>query len=225
MSAEEPPNQPTIERIRELLTATWERASGAAGGSLGSAEEALNRAVDKAVAARFEVPDAEALQRALEAKGSVDDSIASSKAVAAVVAGLLARFGALRRIPGIAGRSNAWVAGAMLAGNRVRKTVSRGLREVQVLASYIAGRAAREGVELDDRLLRAITVAVYLDPSKRVDLRYRGTRAGAALAGQWTVSALRSGPAPASTVRSWVGAVDELRFAEIAADWQQHSSD
>jgi hypothetical protein len=35
------PNQPTIERIRELLAASWERASELAGGSLGRADDVL----------------------------------------------------------------------------------------------------------------------------------------------------------------------------------------
>jgi len=217
------PDQPTIERIRELLAASWERASGLAGGSLGRADDVLNRAVDRAVAARFEVPDAEAVQNALEMKESVDSSVASSKAVMAIVAGLVARFGALKRIPALAGRSNAWLAGAMIAGNRARVAVGRGLREVQVLASYLAGRSAREGVELDDRLLRAITVAVYVDPTKKVDLRYRGKRAGAALAGQWTSNALRSGPARASVVNAWVSAIDNLPLAELSSEWERVS--
>jgi hypothetical protein len=217
------PDQPTIARIRELLAASWERASGLAGGSLGRADDVLNRAVDRAVAARFEVPDAEAVQNALEMKESVDSSVASSKAVMAIVAGLVARFGALKRIPALAGRSNAWLAGAMIAGNRARVAVGRGLREVQVLASYLAGRSAREGVELDDRLLRAITVAVYVDPTKKVDLRYRGKRAGAALAGQWMSNALRSGPARASVVNSWVSAIDNLPLAELSSEWERVS--
>jgi hypothetical protein len=217
------PDQPTIERIRELLAASWERASGLAGGSLGRADDVLNRAVDRAVAARFEVPDAEAVQNALEMKESVDSSVASSKAVMAIVAGLVARFGALKRIPALAGRSNAWLAGAMIAGNRARVAVGRGLREVQVLASYLAGRSAREGVELDDRLLRAITAAVYVDPTKKVDLRYRGKRAGAALAGQWMSNALRSGPARASVVNAWVSAIDNLPLAELSSEWERVS--
>jgi hypothetical protein len=225
VSADGQPAQPTIGRIRELLAASWERASEVTGGSLGRADDVLNRAVDRAVAARFEVPDAEAVKNALEKKESVESSVASSKAVMAIVAGLLARFGALKRIPALAGRSNAWLAGAMVAGTRARVAVGRGLREVQVLASYLAGRAARDGVELDDRLLRAITVAVYVDPTKKVDLRYRGKRAGAALAGQWTANALRSGPAPASVVHSWVSAIDDLRLVELKAEWERVLSD
>ncbi len=185
----------------------------------------LNRAVDRAVAARFDVPDGEAVQRALENEQSADSSIANDAAVTTVVTGLVARFGVLRRIPGLAGRSNAWIAGAVLAGTRTRHVVRRGLREVQVLASYLAGRAGREEVELDDRLLRTLTVAVYLDPTKKVDFRYRGKRAGAALAGQWAAKALRTGPAPASIVRSWVNAIDRLPLADLTTEWDRQSVD
>ena len=225
VSSDGPPNQSTIERIRVLLAASWERASELAGASLGRADDVLNRAVDRAVAARFEVHDAEAVRNALETKESVDSSVASSKAVMAIVAGLVARFGVLKRIPALAGRSNAWLAGAMIAGNRGRVAVGRGLREVQVLASYLADRAHREGVELDDRLLRAITVAVYVDPTKKVDLRYRGKRGGAALAGQWAANALRSGPASARVVDSWVSAIDNLVLADLRSEWERVSSD
>lgn len=217
--AEEPPSQPTIERIREALTSLWERA----GGSLVGADEALNRAVDKAVAARFEVPDVEAFQRALEAQPSVDDSVVSSKSVVAIVSGMAGRFGALKRLSVFASRWNTWITGAIVVGSRARAAVGRGLREVQVLASYLADRAAREGIEFDERLLRTLTVAVYLDPTKKVDFHYRGKRAGAALAGQWTANALRSGPAPAAKVRAWVHAVDELRLTELQEEWRHVS--
>lgn len=215
MSPEDPTSQATIDRIREALTQLWEGASG----SLGGADEALNRAVDKAVAARFEVPDLESFQQALSAQPSVDESVVSSKTVAAIVTGVAARFSALKRFSVFASRWSAWITGAIVVGSRAKAAVGRGLREVQVLASYLAGRAAREGVELDDRLLRTLTVAVYLDPTKTVDFRYRGKRAGAALAGQWTANALRSGPAPATKVRAWVHAVDELRLRELQDEW------
>jgi hypothetical protein len=221
MSEAGPPNQPTIDRIRDLLTRSWERAGGLAAGSLADADDALNRAVDKAVAARFEVPDLEAFHRALEAQPSVDDSVVSSKTLVAIVIGIAARFSALKRLSVFASRWSAWITGAVVVGSRARVAVGRGLREVQVLASYLGGRAAREDAELDDRLLRTLTVAVYLDPTKTVDFRYRGKRAGAALAGQWTANALRSGPAPATRVRSWVGAIDALDLAELQAEWDR----
>jgi len=207
---------PTIERIRDALEAVWERA----GGALSGVDYALNRALDRAVAARFEVPDAEALQRALDAQPSVDESVVNPKAVLTIVTGLAARFSAFKRLSGFASRWSPWITGALVVGSRARIAVGRGLREVQVLASYLAGRAAREGVELDDRLLRTLTVAVYLDPTKRVDFRYRGKRAGAALAGQWTAYSLRTGPASASRVRAWVHAVDNLRLPELQEEWR-----
>jgi hypothetical protein len=221
MSSADAPIQPTINGIREALAKLWEHA----GGSLAGADEALNRAVDKAVAARFEVPDLEAFHRALEAQPSVDDSVVSSKTLVAIVTGIAARFSALKRLSVFASRWSAWITGAVVIGSRARVAVGRGLREVQVLASYLAGRAAREGVELDDRLLRTVTVAVYLDPTKKVDFRYRGKRAGAALAGQWTTNALRSGPAAVSVVRSWVSAIDALDIAELKAEWESVSGD
>ena len=66
---------------------------------------------------------------------------------------------------------------------------------------------------------RTLTVAVYLDPTKPVDFRYRAKRAGAALAGQWTANALRSGPVPATKVRAWVHGVDELRLTALRDEW------
>jgi hypothetical protein len=214
-----------LDVVRRNVTRAWQRASEAAHDSVVFADGALNRALDRAVSARFDVPDADAAFACLEAKPTMDTSIVSEALLARIVGGVLTKFAVLRRIPGLAGRSNAWLAGAIVAGNRARIAVSRGLREVQVIASYLASHAERAGVAVDDRFLRAVTLAVYIDPRKRVDFRYRGHRGGAALAGKWAVGVWRTAPSSRDVVREWLRVVDELDLATLRKEWDATTED
>ena len=183
------------------------------------ADGALNRALDRAVSARFDVPDADAAFACLEAKPTMDTNLVSEALLARIVGGVLTKFAVLRRLPGLAGRSNAWLAGAIVAGNRARVAVARGLREVQVIASYVASRAKREGVAVDDRFVRAVALAVYIDPRKKVDFRYRDRRGAAALAGKWAVGVWRTAPSSRATVDEWIRVVDGLDLTALRNAW------
>lgn len=221
----EPSDASFLDALRRNVTRAWQRASEAAHDSLTVADGALNRAVDRAVSARFEVPDADAAFACLEAKPTMDTSIVGDALLVRIVGGILGRFALLRRIPGLAGRSNAWLAGFLVAGNRARISVARGLREVQVLASYAASRAERAGVSIDDRFLRALTLAVYIDPRKKVDFRYRGRRGAAALAGKWAVGVWSTAPSPRDVVQEWLRVVDGLDLAGLRKEWDSTTED
>jgi hypothetical protein len=210
--------------VRRRASQVLHRASEVAQDSVASLDGALNRAVDRAVSARFDVPDADAAFASLEAK-SADTSIISEALLARIVGGLITKFAFLRRIPWLAGRSNAWLAGAIVAGNRTRVAVARGLREVQVIASYVASRAQRDGVEIDDRYLRAVTLAVYIDPRKKVDFRYGGRRGAAALAGKWALGVWRTAPSSHDVVREWLRVVDGLDLTTLRKEWDETTED
>jgi hypothetical protein len=213
-----------LDGLRRGATRAWHRASEAAQDSVASLDGALNRALDRAVSARFDVPDADAAYASLESK-TTDTSIISEALLARIVGGLITKFAFLRRIPWLAGRSNAWLAGAVVAANRTRVAVARGLREVQVIASYVASRAQRDGAEIDDRYLRAVTLAVYIDPRKRVDFRYRGRRGAAALARKWALGVWRTGPTSRDAVREWLRVVDSLDLTTLRKEWDASTED
>ncbi len=109
----------------------------------------------------------------------------------------------------------------------------RGVHELQVLASFLIGRFRAEGIEPDRALVRALTIAITLDPDRRIQLdtlapkssggRGGGGRAGAGLGGQWIFRSI--GNDSASTVRTradrQLAAVERLDVRDLAHRWDE----
>ncbi len=119
----------------------------------------------------------------------------------------------------------ALAAAAVAAATRATRSARRGLTDVRVLASYVASRAREQHVVLDKPLLRALTLAAYTDPRRRVDFRLAGSRGATGVLARWS----RDAASPPSESRrrdnaeAWVSAVDRLDLASLAAAWN-HSS-
>ena len=107
---------------------------------------------------------------------------------------------------------------AMQLGNSVR----HGIREVQVLASYLIHRLRQAGVEPERGLVTALALSISLDPERRPDLGLTPARAGAGLARLWIMRSMRkeSGKSVARRARSEAAAVDRLDFRAVAKDWE-----
>lgn len=116
----------------------------------------------------------------------------------------------------------ALAAAAVAAATRATRTARRGLNDLRVLASYLASRAREQHVVLDKSLLRALTLAAYTDPRRRVDFRFAGTRGATAVLARWSKDAAS---APTESRRSndaddWVNAIDRLDLPALAAEWR-----
>jgi hypothetical protein len=119
----------------------------------------------------------------------------------------------------------ALAAAAVAAATRTTRTVRRGLNDLRVLSSYLASRAREEHVVLHKSLLRALTLAAYTDPRRRVDFRFAGSRGATALLGRWSRDAT-SMPTDArrrDNADDWVNAIDRLDLAALAGEWDQRS--
>ena len=86
------------------------------------------------------------------------------------------------------------------------------------LASYLASRARAQHVVLDKSTLRAATLAIYIDPRRRVDMRFSGSRGGR---GARALEPRRDIGTPNESRRSdiadaWVDAIDRLDLAALA---------
>ena len=116
----------------------------------------------------------------------------------------------------------ALAAAAVAAATRTTRTVRRGLNDLRILASYLASRAREQQVLLDKGLLRALTLAAYTDPRRRVDFRFAGSRGATAVLARWTRDAA-SAPSEARRrhdADDWVNAVDRLDLPALAAEWR-----
>jgi len=94
-----------------------------------------------------------------------------------------------------------------------------GVRELQALASYVMFRMRIAGVEPERDLVRRVTVALYLDPTRRLDLPFSATRATGAIARRWAMRAVN--PEAESAINERIAAqttaVERVDFALLAS--------
>ena len=107
---------------------------------------------------------------------------------------------------------------AMQLGNSVR----HGIREVQVLASYLIHRLREAGIEPKRGLVTALALSISLDPERRPDLSLTPARAGAGLARLWIMRSMRkeSGKTVGRRARAGAAAVDRLDLRSVSKDWE-----
>jgi hypothetical protein len=94
------------------------------------------------------------------------------------------------RAPIPAARAAKYAAVAVPVGVQLSATVRRGVRELQVLASYIVRRFREQGIVPNRGLVRSLTVSLALDPERRPDVSVEPRRAAARLARTWIFRAV-----------------------------------
>jgi hypothetical protein len=96
-----------------------------------------------------------------------------------------------------------------------------GVKELQVLASYLLARLRADGHPVDRELVRRATLAIYLEPRRPPDLRAPVQRRSLAVAKRWSVDALPlTGRAQASRTRARVDAVANLDTHRLVVGWR-----
>ena len=73
---------------------------------------------------------------------------------------------------------------------RLSTTSRRGVRELQLLASYVIHRLRDVGSVPDRGLVRSLTLSLYLDPARRPTLEIPSGRAAGGVARQWVLRSL-----------------------------------
>ncbi len=95
-----------------------------------------------------------------------------------------------------------------------------GLRELQVLASFLVGRLRSEGYPVDPEMVRRTVLAVYLDPGRRPDLAVLLRRRSLHVARRWTFNTLPlTGRRESSLVRRRVDTIAGLHLSMLVQDW------
>lgn len=106
---------------------------------------------------------------------------------------------------------------------RLGTTGRRGVRELQLLASYLMSRLRGAGVDPDPGLVRSLTLSLYLDPARRPALDLPGGRAAGAIARQWVLRSLGgdADSAVRARARRQAEAIDRLDLRALHAQWAQ----
>jgi hypothetical protein len=114
---------------------------------------------------------------------------------------------------------------AVLTGTAaVASSVRAGVGEVQVVGSYLASKLDDAGIKADPDFVRRVTIEVYLNPGRAVDLSNPDDLGASRLLAYWL---RHSGAIPIVSRsrterqrRSWIDAVDRLDLPALWAEWQ-----
>jgi hypothetical protein len=106
---------------------------------------------------------------------------------------------------------------------RLSTTGRRGVRELQLLASYLITRFRAVGPDPDPGLVRSLTLSLYLDPARRPALDIPGGRAAGGVARQWVLRSLGGDAESAvrARARRQAEAIDRLDLLALREQWAQ----
>lgn len=156
---------------------------------------------------------------ALERLGELNDGAKTMQGILATglltIGTRLVRLGRLSKVPTV----------ALITGTAaVASSVRGGVGEVQVIGSYVASKLDDAGVKADPDFIRRVTLEVYLNPSRSVDLNARDDLGASRLLAFWL---RHSGAIPILSKsrtdrqrRAWIDAVDRLDLPALWAEWQ-----
>ncbi len=104
---------------------------------------------------------------------------------------------------------------------RLTSTSRRGVRELQLLSSYVMTRLRAVGVKPERDFVRALTLALYVDPARRPVLDTSGSKAAGAVSRQWVLRSLGGDAESAvrTRVRRQADALDHLDLRALADEW------
>ncbi|MFN0029129.1 MAG: hypothetical protein ACKV2O_18380 [Acidimicrobiales bacterium] len=199
-----------VARLKAAADQTWERLAAVI-------ESSLDRVFDAPL-------DIRSPQEALYAIDPNDPGTAGT-------AGLrrAAEWGASRAMRRIGMKFGSKVAGKAVApiGMAVEFGLSArdGIKELQVLASFLASRFRQEGHVVDRELLRRTVLAVYLAPRLRPDLRIPLHRRSLAVAKRWSMDSLAfTGRRQSNRTQQRVEAIATVPLAVLIEDWRRASA-
>ena len=106
---------------------------------------------------------------------------------------------------------------------RLSTTSRRGVRELQLLASYVISRLRGAGIQPERGLVRSLTLSLYVDPARRPNLEVPGSRTAGAVARQWVLRSLGGDAESAlrARARRQAEAIDRLDLPALAAQWER----
>jgi hypothetical protein len=114
-----------------------------------------------------------------------------------------------------------YAAMAIPVGLQVSTAIRHGLRELQVLASYLIRRFRDEGIEPSRDLVTAVALSLALDPDRRPDVGLTPGRAGPGLVRRWLLRSLGKDThgAVRRRARTDLAAIERLDFQALAEEW------
>jgi hypothetical protein len=183
--------------------------------AVGATGRLYDAAIDRVLASHYEIPDAATARRVLDEPGGVDVSAVADQIqqLAVVAMPIVRRVAKANKIPGL--KKVPVVLSLVTVGNVVR-AIRQGVREVQVVASYLAARvAALTGAPPDPALVKRLAVQLYLHPSRPVATT-GGRPDMAGLLRRWLLHGLFGRTSSAAAHRA-IDAIQRLDLSSVIA--------
>jgi hypothetical protein len=173
-----------------------------------------DRAIDRVLARPYEVTTADEARAVLDDPDAIDVSALADQIqqVALVAAPLVRRVSKFKRLPGV--RRVPWVLSLVTLANLTR-AIREGVREVQIVGSYLAARIQQAtGAPPDPNLVKRLTVQVYLSPSRRLDPSQDERVRARKLLQRWLLNGFLGRTSNKAAVRA-IGAIERLDIASV----------
>jgi len=140
-----------------------------------------------------------------------------------------ARFARRRLLPRLGGKVALWTGGKTAGKVILPVTLSievtlaarDGVRELQVLGSFLMSRLRAAGLPVEGDLVRRATTSLYLYPGRRPDFRRSGAQLATTVARRWLLAAVPGlGRRRMRDTTARVRAVDRLDVHDLMQAWR-----
>jgi hypothetical protein len=203
-----------LERVKSTAASVPKAAASVPRAATSAAGALYDRAIDRVLSRPYEVTTADEARAVLDDPDAIDVSSFADQIqqVALLATPLIRRVGRFKRVPGV--KKVPWVFSIVTAANLTR-SIRAGVREVQVVGSYLAARIQHAtGAAPDPELVKRLTVQLYLSPTRRVDPSANERVPARKLLQRWLFNGLLGRTSNKAAVRA-IGAVERLDVATV----------
>jgi hypothetical protein len=206
-----------VTRVRRGGRDAGEASVGAMKSLLDAVTGLYDRAISAVLATPHAVPDAHTALALLDERHhdsqQFGEQIGKVAMLAVPVVRRLQTAERFTKLPGV--RKLPWLASATSVAGAAA-ALTRGVRDVQVIGSFVATRLEATGYPVDPELVKRITVQLYLSPSSPVRLDQRV--GPARLLRRWLVRGALGRDTKRAAVKA-VSAVSRLDAGPLARQW------
>jgi hypothetical protein len=204
----------SVEKVKSTAASVPRAVLGLPKAAASAAQSLYDRAIDRVLARPYEITTADEARAVLDDPDAIDVSAFADQIqqVALFTMPIVRRISRFRKVPGV--KKVPWVFSLVTITNLTR-SIRQGVREVQVVGSYLAARIQRAtGSPPDPDLVKRLTVQLYLAPTRKADPTVPESLEARKLLQRWLFNGLLGRTSNKTAVRA-IGAIERLDVAAV----------